>query len=161
MDGRRQRSSRTREAVLRTVIASAAEGVLADVDAVAMRSGTSRRTIFRLFGDVASMRKEALEIGLGESVLSVETDGIPSYVTQCVNIYGLLGPLLADGGELLRGWQDDLMRAHFGEGLYTLQGHAIAALTSWAAWRTLRTDRGCTQAQAVRVLEIGLGRLLR
>jgi len=143
------------------VLEHAHEGVLLDVNAVADVSQTSRRTIFRLFTDLQKMRNEALCEGLASRSITPTEDAIPSFVTISAEKFERLGPLLIFGPEEVADWQRRLIHEHFGSELFALQEHAIAAMSGWRAWVTLRTERGCTESQAKRVLEIALRRLLR
>jgi len=136
-------------------------GEVHDASTVAMRAGASRRSLFRLFGDLRSLHLAAVEARLDLPQVRSDEGLISSYVTQCVDMYRALGPLLEVGSPQVASWQDANIRAHFGEDRYALQLHGVAGLSSWRAWRALKDDRGCSEGQILRVLEIGLARLLR
>jgi AcrR family transcriptional regulator len=161
MDGRRARSLLTRQRLIDAVLQAAEAQELLDAGRVADRAQASRRSLFRLFGDLRTLRIAAVESMLDAPRERLEGDAISSYVTQCVIMYRMLGPLLDEGCEQVAKWQDAMIRLHFGDDRYALQVHGVAALSSWRAWRSLREDRGCSEAQVLRILEIGLARLLR
>jgi len=157
MDGRHRRRERTHQAVLQAVIANGLE----DIEVVARAADTSKRTIFRLFGDMEALRRAAARSGLATAPMKSGRERIPSFVICCTEPYIRLGALLDSVGPDLADRQASLIEVHFGTDLYPLQVHAIAVLTSWPAWRSLIADRGCSEATARRVLEIGVKRLVR
>jgi hypothetical protein len=144
--------------VIRAVLAGSGD---LDVDDIVLAADTSKRTIFRLFGDLISLRAAAASVGLEQCSIEVGPEPIPSYVSRVIEPYLTLGPLLNHVPRRLAEWQDRLIHSHFGGKLYPLQLHAIATLSGWSAWRTLTRERGCSDTTARRVLEIGVKRLLR
>ena len=157
MDGRHERSARTRSLILQATL----DDPSADIASIARAAKTTKRTLFRLFGDVGSLRRDAAELGLASAPLRSGNERVPSFVACVSEPYVRLGALLVCVPDLLALRQHELLRLHFRQDLYPLQVHSLCAFTSWPSWQVLVDQRGCSEVAARRVLEIGVKRLLK
>jgi AcrR family transcriptional regulator len=167
LDGRVQRTVRSRAAVVDAILDLLSEGhAQPTAQMVAERSGVSVRSIFRLFDDMASLhraaasrqadRVRALLVPLpGDGPLA---ERVAALVANHRNVYETISPVrrvavqaaatsppiadeLARVAELFRGQVKSTFRAELaGTGPEVLDALDLAA--SWEAWERLRTVQG-------------------
>jgi AcrR family transcriptional regulator len=183
-DGRRQRRSRNREAVVDALLAIVAEGDLApNAEAVAARAGLSSRSLFRYFDDVDDLCRAAIA-RQHERVATllerpVDVDGAVGSrardaVTHRVELFDAMGdvgrlarlrapfqPLIADQLAAVRRLLRERMATALApelDGPGTSQAALDAAdvLCSFEAYRLLRDDLGRTRDDAIGVMTAGI-----
>jgi AcrR family transcriptional regulator len=170
LDGRSQRSARSREAVVDAMLDLLEEGSLRPGAAeIAARAGVSVRTVFRHFEDLEQLFATATEhqgLRIGPLLLSAPPDGsraerVTALVSHRADLYERIGPVrraalrhepfhqavhegLAQARRLLRRH----LLATFGPELERLgatdRATIVAALetaTSFAAWDNLRVEQ--------------------
>ncbi|HEY3700802.1 MAG TPA: TetR/AcrR family transcriptional regulator [Acidimicrobiales bacterium] len=177
VDGRAQRSARSREAVVDAMLDLLEEGSLRPGAAeIAARARVSVRTVFRHFEDLEQLfatatAHQAMRIGpllLSEPPLGSRVDRVEALVRHRADLYERIGPVrraalrhepfhqavhegLAQARRLLR---RDLLGT-FGPELEQLDGAdrativaALEAATSFATWDNLRVEQRLSVPQA-------------
>ncbi|HEX6476807.1 MAG TPA: TetR/AcrR family transcriptional regulator [Acidimicrobiales bacterium] len=177
LDGRAQRSARSREAVVDAMLDLLEEGALRPGAAeIAARAGVSVRTVFRHFEDLEQLFATATEhqaMRIGPLLLSAPPDGsraerVAALVSHRADLYERIGPVrraalrhepfheavregLAQARRLLRRH----LLATLDAELQRLNGADRAAIvaaletaTSFAAWDNLRVDQRLSVPQA-------------
>ncbi len=183
-DGRRQRRSRNREAVVDALLAIVAEGDLApNAEAVAARAGLSSRSLFRYFDDVDDLCRAAIarQHELVATLLDrpVEVDGpvasrARDAVTHRVELFDAMGavgrlarlrapfqPLIADQLAAIRRLLRERMATALapeldGPGTSPTALDAADVLCSFEAYQLLRDDLGRTRDDAIGVMTAGI-----
>lgn len=178
-DGRRARTRASKHAVATAMLALMREhGEIPTADDVAQRAGMSRRSVFRLFEDLPTLSRAAIETMRAEVLERFPPpmpgpsvrDPMAALVQHRASVYEFIMPVRTIAQRRRAeepAVEADLQRSRleFRMHLELLLGplapreakardrvlHAVEALTSWATWRVLRQEQGCstTDAQAV------------
>jgi AcrR family transcriptional regulator len=189
VDGRAQRSVRSREAVVDAMLDLIEDGSLRPGAAeIAARAGVSVRTVFRHFEDLEQLfataaEHQAVRIGpllLAASPAGCRADRVAALVSHRADLYERIGPVrraalrhepfhqavhdgLAQARRLLRRH----LLATFGPELEPLKGPdrativaALETATSFAAWDNLRVEQRLSVPQARAALTTTVGALL-
>ncbi|MEA3019657.1 MAG: TetR/AcrR family transcriptional regulator, regulator of autoinduction and epiphytic fitness [Actinomycetota bacterium] len=170
LDGRRQRSIKTRELVVDALLDLLREnGEQPSAQEVADRAGVSLRTVFRLFDDVESLLATAVAhqvARVGPLFAPIEVEGpLPVRVEALVRrreaLFEEIAPvrraaLQRSGHLVIRQWLDE-SHGHLRQQITTLFVHELEALperqrrtvldaldvmSGWSAWDSLRTEQG-------------------
>src|SRR5438105_869686 len=167
IDGRVQRGTRNREAIIDALLACYEAGDLRpSVPAVAARAGVSVRSVHNHFEDVEALRAEVAQRQWERyAPLVGEVATINELVVNRVIFFEAVTPVrraallsvhdsptiarnLARLDRLLRRQLDAVFPGADSDVL-----DALELLTSWDAWNRLRTAQGCSVARARRILE--------
>ncbi len=190
VDGRRERTRKNREALVRAMVELVREtGARPTAAEVAERAGLSRRTVFRLFEDMESVRTAAhgyVQAQVQErfpapALQSLEAQSrITAFTSHLASVYEFISPIRRLG-ERGRGKSETRNRqlrsdraarrrrvsAAFSDLLDSCdeseRGTRLAAvdlLCSWQSWNRLREHQHCSIKKAQRIVETGLRRLL-
>ena len=183
-DGRRQRSSRSRERIVHAMIDLIRAGEMSPAAArVAEKANVGLRTVFRHFEEMDTLGREITAIVEAEILPLVEKPfegkGWRAQLNEMLDrrayIYDRIMPLkiagslqrfrskfhMEDHNRFLRGERDSLRRV-----LPTrITGnavlfHAIEMTTGFQAWRRLRQDQGLSAKEALNVLRYTVDRLV-
>jgi AcrR family transcriptional regulator len=173
VDGRTQRGTRNREAIIDALIGCYSDGLLApSVQEVAERAGVSARSVHNHFVDVEALRTEVadrqwMRVAPLASYLDVEQPvetRIEELVAQRAAIFEDVAPVRraallqlpdspAISARLARA--DRALRNQISAGFPDLPGEvldAVDALASWDMWNRLRASQGLSVARAKRLL---------
>jgi TetR/AcrR family transcriptional regulator of autoinduction and epiphytic fitness len=190
-DGRTARRDRNRTAVLDVVLDMFREGVAEpDPDAVAVRSGLSRRSVQRYFEDSDALVRAAMARhmetvmplfaveGTGEGALADRVDRLVAArlelfeavapMARVALVRAATNPLIAERLRERRRWLHDQVAAMFAPELAGLPGgdrdevtDAVDLLTGFEAMDHLREHRGLSRDAAHRVLARAVGAVVR
>lgn len=174
VDGRHQRSARSREAVVDAVLALLREqGTPPGAQAVADLAGVSLRTVFRHFEDVDSLIATAVEHQLRhvrDRFAPRGTMTVDELVSHRAALFEDIAPvrraaLLREGNDAVRSglaWAHSQLRAQVAEafGIGGLTLDAVDAATSWACWDALRREQGLSVRDARGVMSHTVAKLL-
>jgi AcrR family transcriptional regulator len=189
VDGRAARAQRTRDAVVDAVLALIEEGDLRPTaPRIAARAGVSARTVFQHFSDLESLFA-AVAARAGERLIALlvplSADGpiddrIDAFVAQRVRVLEALTPIRRAA----------VLQEPFSAALRDVRQHfvhrsrveiervfaqeldarsapernevvlALATMSSWMAWETLREHHGLSAEDAQAVLDRGVRALL-
>jgi len=183
------RSERTREAVIDALLALVDEGNLRPtVRQISARAGISQRTVFHHFQDREDLLRTAAEKQAGRvlsalpaAVVEGTLDSrLGAYIAARARLFEAITPvhraaLLSepfsatiagrlnwarrrDRDEVARVFAPELARRRAADRAELLA--AIAMVTTWAAWETLRSHRGLSPLMARRVVQRTLHALL-
>lgn len=187
LDGRRERSVRTRRRVVEAVIELVEEGAtLPTAQLVAERAGISLRTVYHHFDDLVSLRAEALGLAWDRHTAQLVDipatrpldDRISALVRQLCKIYEAVAPvcraeLIAADTEVtaevtrqsrmkIRRYISDALAPEVSaagiSGPVLLD--ALDAALTWQSWDYLRKELGRGQANATRTFEMVVRQLL-
>lgn len=188
-DGRHQRATRSRDAVVRAVLKVVREtGQIPTVARLAELAGVSRRTVFRLFDDMEGLHMAANAVQRAE-VLARFPPPMPTgqpleervelLVAHRASVYEFIRPLrsvaeglrdespavrkdLEDSHEQLRMHGALLLHDGLPTGAKERQTtiHALGLITSFQAWRSLREDDRLSAQDAKAVIRLGVTRLV-
>ncbi len=167
IDGRVQRGTRNREAIVDALLACYEAGDLRpSVPEVAARAGVSARSVHNHFADVEALRAEVSERQWERyAPLVGEVATISELVANRVIFFEAVTPVrraallsVHDSPTIARNLArlDRLLRRQLEVVFPDADAETLDALelaTSWDAWNRLRTAQGCTVARARRVVE--------
>jgi AcrR family transcriptional regulator len=168
-DGRAARALRTREAIVDACIALVEEGDLRPTaPRIAERAGVSVRSVFQHFDDLPSLHiavTENIATRMAALVVPIDAampldDRIARFVEQRANLLeamtpfriaaGVHGPFAPEirramraGSAALRAEVEQVFAtelARFPEGVRAELAEALATVSSWATWETLRSE---------------------
>ncbi len=184
LDGRSQRSLRSREQIVTALIELVREGeLLPTADQVAGRAGVGLRTVFRHFQDMESLYAE-MHAHVRSSMLerfdeSSIQGSLAERVRACVRARAAAFESIAPfkRSEMVQRWNSRFLQGKNEEMVRELRAslrrtlpetdacarpirRAIELLTSFEAWERLRTDQGLGPEQAHEVIETALLELL-
>ncbi len=183
-DGRRMRSSRSRETIIRAMIALIRDGDMAPSAArVAETAGVSLRTVFRHFEEMDSLNREMSAIIEAEvrPLLAKPLEArdwrgrLDELITRRTDIYERILPLKVAGS--IRRFRSKFLMEDYQrfitlerEGLRNVLPQKIAGdrmlsaalemATAFEAWRRLRQDQGLSAREAAAVMRLVIERLL-
>jgi TetR/AcrR family transcriptional regulator of autoinduction and epiphytic fitness len=182
IDGRRARSQRSRDAIVKAMLDFVQEGTLRpSAPAIAHRAGVSRRIVFSHFKDLETLRAACIErfgaeerarfwrpipstLPLGERLRAFvrQRTGRLEFTTpfrRATLVFGPFSPQIAQGVRAGTARAHDEIRSVFAPEIggigHERQPYLIAALIlvfSWPAWNLLRTDLGFSPAHARRIV---------
>ena len=167
VDGRVQRGTRNREAIVDALLACYEAGELRpSVPEVAARAGVSARSVHNHFVDVEALRAEVAQRQWERyAPLVGEVATIDELLANRVIFFEAVTPVrraallsVHDSPTIARnlGRLDHLLRRQL-EGVFPDAGadvlDALELATSWDAWNRLRTAQGCSVARARRLVE--------
>lgn len=183
-DGRRQRSNRSRDQIVRAMIDLIRAGEMQPAAArVAEKANVGLRTVFRHFEEMETLNREISAIVEAEILPIVEKpfqgktwrDQLDDLMQRRADIYERIMPLKI-AGSLQRFKSPFLMKDYNRflrmerEGLKRVLPqkvmddatlfHAIEMATGFQAWRRLRHDQGLSPAEALKVARFIIERLL-
>ena len=184
LDGRSQRSLRSREQIVTALVELVREGeLLPTADQVAGRAGVGLRTVFRHFQDMESLyaemhervRSSMLELFDESSIQGSLAERIREGVRMRATVFESIAPFRRS--ETVQRWNSRFLQTKNEEGVRELRAslkrtlpetdactapirRAIELLTSFEAWERLRTDQGLGPEQARDVIETTLLELL-
>jgi AcrR family transcriptional regulator len=165
-DGRHARRERNKSSIVDALLEYVHEkGEIPTADALAQQAKVSRRTLFRLFGDKATIRREAsnslrrqlLErFPFPDPVDLPLSDRIDRFVTHLASIYEFVTPLRrasakakldqvmpldepADSGGSR--YRNRIINALVEQGAEPILQDALHLLISWNTWEYLRSER--------------------
>ncbi len=184
LDGRSQRSLRSRQQIVTALIELVREGeLLPTADQVAGRAGVGLRTVFRHFQDMESLYAE-MHVRVRSSMLerfdeSSIQGSLVERIRACVRTRAAAFESIAPfkRSEMVQRWNSRILQSKNEEMVRELRAslrrtlpetdacatpirRAIELLTSFEAWERLRTDQGLGPEQAHEVIETALLELL-
>ena len=179
IDGRRQRSERSRERIL-AALRAALEAPDVDLSpaAVAARAGVSQSTVFRHFGDLDGLA-DAMRAQVVVEIAPLLAGGfegdraarVRELVRRRAAIFAIVGPLeraslrpappghAEDDRRIARALRLQAADA-LGTDVDPVTAEAIGAFLSLGAWRHLREVRGLDEERVLEILEAGVLGLL-
>jgi len=186
-DGRHQRRARNRESVVEAILGLLDEGVAQPTaQDVAIRSGVSMRSIFRLFDDMGALHRSAIERQtqrLAPLLVELPTDGpladrVAAVVANRAEVFESVSPVrrlanrlapssppisgeLARLGRHLRSQLIATFAPELRRGADVLLLDALDAATSWDTWERLRVDQQLSPVEARRTVTLTVTALLR
>ncbi len=188
IDGRRARSERSKESLVKAILALIRENDrMPQIDEIAKRAGVSRRSVFRHFQDMESLHLAAIDVQQGEvlrrytpapSAEGSLSQRIKKLVNHRKGVYEFIAPMrkIAEAMRASSKVLDNnikegrlMFRAHvemmFSKELSNKSKpevllHAIEAATSWKTWNELRQEQNCSVKLASQVMELTLTKLL-
>src|SRR5437763_6018161 len=166
IDGRVQRGTRNREAIVDALLACYEAGELRpSVPEVAARAGVSARSVHNHFADVEALRAEVAQRQWQRfAPLIGSAATVDELVEQRAAFYEAVTPVrraalltVHDSPAIARNLArlDRILRRQLESAFPQLTADALDALdavTSWDAWNRLRAAQGCSAARARRVL---------
>jgi AcrR family transcriptional regulator len=167
IDGRVQRGTRNREAIVDALLACYEAGDLRpSVPEVAARAGVSARSVHNHFVDVEALRAEVAQRQWERyAPLVGEVATIHELVANRANFFESVTPVrraallsVHESPTIARNLArlDRLLRRQLEVVFHDADADVLDALelaTSWDAWNRLRTAQGCTVVRARRVVE--------
>ncbi len=184
LDGRAQRSARSRQQIVTALIELVREGeLLPTADQVAGRAGVGLRTVFRHFQDMESLyaemhehvRSSMLERFDESSIRGSLAERIGEGVRMRAAVFESIAPFKRS--ELVQRWNSRFLKTTNEQMVRELRAslkrtlpetdacpapirRAIELLASFEAWERLRTDQGLGPEQAREVVETAILELL-
>lgn len=189
-DGRHERSQKSRDAVVEAMLALIQEtGAPPIAEEVAERAGISRRTVFRLFEDMDTLRAAAREHLQAQvrgrfpqpDLASMDEPGrIVALTDHLSSVYEFISPIRRlserarvhneDVDQQLRSYRTEIRRTlskafanslkACDEGEREARLMGAELLCGWQTWNTLRHHQRCSIKLARRTVATGLRRLL-
>jgi AcrR family transcriptional regulator len=188
VDGRSQRSVRSRQQIVTALIGLVREGeLLPTADQVASRAGVGLRTVFRHFQDMESlyaemhermrehMRSSIVELFDETAIQGSLEERVREGVRLRATLFESIAPFKRS--EVVQRWNSSFLKGKNEEMVRELRAglkrtlpetdacsapiaRAVELLTSFEAWDRLRTDQGLGPEQAREVIETALLELL-
>jgi AcrR family transcriptional regulator len=166
VDGRVQRGTRNREAIVDALLACYEAGaVRPSVPEVAARAGVSVRSVHNHFADVEALRAEVAQRQWQRyASLIAPAATVDELVSQRATFFEAVTPVrraallsIHDSPTIARNLArlDRLLRRQLEATFPALTSTALDALelvTSWDAWNRLRTAQGCSVTRARRLV---------
>jgi AcrR family transcriptional regulator len=174
LDGRHQRSARSRAAVVEAALELIRErGEQPSAQEIADRAGVSLRTVFRHHDDMDSLLAEALASQMqrvGHLFGRLQPMPVEDFVAHRRRLYEDItnvrrAALIHGNREVIRGGLADAHRRlrHQLQTVFEVDGdtlEALDAVTSWAAWDEMRREQGLSGEEAERVVAHAIRRLI-
>jgi len=184
VDGRSQRSLRSRQQIVTALIELVREGdLLPTADQVASRAGVGLRTVFRHFQDMESLYAEMHERVRSSMLDSFDDSSIEGSLAERIRggvraratVFEWIAPFKRS--EVVQRWNSRFLKAKNDEIVRELRAslkrtlpetdacgapirRAVELLTSFEAWERLRTHQGLGPEQARETIETALLELL-
>ena len=183
VDGRVQRSVRSRQGIVEALVSLVEEGVLLPTgEQVAARAGVGQRTVFRHFQDMETLQAEIHRHikGLVLAMIEAPSSGslkerVDAAVRTRATIFERMAPFEAAGR--LHRWHSKVVKRNHEKQVADLRAFLIDAipelksapdaivqalelLTSYEAWDRLRTDQGLGKERAQDVIRSAVMALL-